>query len=318
MRVVLAGTPDVAVPSLDALLGSGHEVVAVLTRPDARAGRGRREVVSAVKHRAAEAGLPVLQPRRPGDPEALATLRDLAPDCVPVVAYGALVPPAALAVPRHGWVNLHFSLLPAWRGAAPVQHAVIAGDAVTGATTFRLDEGLDTGPVLGTLTEAVRPDDTAGSLLGRLAVAGAALLVATLDGLEAGALTPVPQPADGASSAPRLTVEDARVDWTAPALAVDRLVRGCTPAPGPWTTWRGERLELAPLRLTPDPHGADAIQHRPEGLAPGEVRLVDGAVVVGTGSHPVWLGDVRPAGKRDMPAADWARGARPGDGEAFT
>ncbi len=314
MRVVLAGTPDVAVPSLDALLGSGHEVVAVLTRPDARAGRGRHEVVSAVKRRAVDVGLPVLQPRRPGDPEALAALRDLAPDCVPVVAYGALVPPGALAVPRHGWVNLHFSLLPAWRGAAPVQHAIIAGDAVTGATTFTLEEGLDTGPVLGTLTEDVRADDTAGALLGRLAVAGASLLVATLDGLEAGALTPVPQPADGASSAPRLTVEDARVEWAAPALAVDRRVRGCTPAPGAWTTWRGERLKLAPL----PPHGDHALRVRPEGLPPGEVRLDDGAVAVGTGSHAVWLGDVRPAGKRDMPAADWARGARPGDGEAFT
>jgi methionyl-tRNA formyltransferase len=307
VRLVLAGTPAVAVPSLDALLASRHEVLAVLTRPDARAGRGRRGALSAVKERALAADLPVLQPRRPGDPDALAALRDLDIDCVPVVAYGALVPPAALAVPRHGWVNLHFSLLPAWRGAAPVQHALMAGDEVTGATTFRLDEGLDTGPVFGTLTEAVRPRDTAGTLLTRLAAAGANLLVATLDGIEAGTLDPRPQPDDRVSLAPRLAVDDARVDWRLPALVVDRRVRACTPAPGAWTLWRGERLKLGPVQPV---HGGDG-----DPPAPGEVRVHAGQVLVGTGSGPVALEEVRPAGRREMPAAAWARGARPEPGE---
>jgi methionyl-tRNA formyltransferase len=305
VRLVVAGTPSAAVPSLQALLDSSHEVVAVLTRPDARAGRGRREVAGPVKELALAAGVPVLQPARVGTPEVVQQLRDLAPDCCPVVAYGALVPPAALAVPRHGWVNLHFSLLPAWRGAAPVQHAIVAGDAVTGATVFRLEEGLDTGPVLGTLTESVRPRDTAGDLLGRLATAGAALLVAVLDALDSGAVQAIPQPADGVSLAPKLQVDDARVRWADPALAVDRRVRGCTPAPGAWTTARGERLKLGPVRLEP------AVVDLP----PGTLLAGGDAVLVGTGSHAVALGEVQPAGRRAMAAVDWARGLRPAAGE---
>src|SRR5688572_6547605 len=232
VRLVFAGTPAVSVPSLDALLDSRHEVVAVVSRPDAPAGRGRRLSRSPVAARATEAGVEILTPPTPRDPEFLQRLRALAPDCCPVVAYGALVPPQALAVPRHGWVNLHFSLLPAWRGAAPVQHAIRHGDDITGATTFRLDEGMDTGPVFGTLTEAVRPTDTSGDLLDRLATAGAGLLVATLDGIESGAVTAVPQPAEGVSMAPKLGTDDARVDWTVPSMHVDRLVRACTPDPG--------------------------------------------------------------------------------------
>jgi methionyl-tRNA formyltransferase len=316
VRVIVAGTPEVAVPSLDAVLASRHEVAAVLTRPDARSGRGRHAAQSPVKRRAVEAGVPVLQPAGLRDPEVLAELAALEPDCIPVVAYGALVPPAALAIPRLGWVNLHFSLLPAWRGAAPVQHAVMAGDDVTGATTFLIEEGLDTGPVLGTLTETVRPRDTAGDLLGRLAVAGASLLVATLDGLEDGALTAVPQPADGVTQAPKLTVEDARVDWAAPATAVDRHVRGCTPAPGAWTTWRGERLKLAPVTPVSGPEARPAQSDRP--LAPGELAVTREGVLVGTGTGPVVLGEVQPPGKRPMAADAWARGARPGPTERLS
>ncbi|WP_276509333.1 methionyl-tRNA formyltransferase, partial [Cellulomonas hominis] len=197
MRLLFAGTPAVALPSLDALLASRHEVVAVLTRPDARAGRGRTLTPSPVKERALEAGIEVLTPTTLRDPEVEERLAAIAPDAAPVVAYGNLVPPAVLDLPRHGWVNLHFSVLPAWRGAAPVQHAIIAGDEVTGASTFRLEAGLDTGPVYGTLTETIRPTDTAGDLLGRLADAGSGLLVRTLDALEEGILTPVPQPGDG-------------------------------------------------------------------------------------------------------------------------
>ncbi len=305
MRIVYAGTPEVAVPALDTLLASQHEVVAVVTRPDARAGRGRHEVASPVAVRAAEAGLETLKPARASDPDLLARLAELAPDCCPVVAYGALVPRRLLDLPRYGWVNLHFSLLPAWRGAAPVQHAVLHGDDVTGASVFTLEEGLDTGPVLAVMTEAVRSRDTSGDLLGRLSVAGAGLLVATLDALERGELAGVPQPADGVSLAPKITVDDARVDWAAPAVRVDRLVRACTPAPGAWTTWAGDRLGLGPV----EPLTAE------EGPAAGQVRVGRRDVLVGTGDgRAVRLGEVRPAGKKPMAADAWARGVRDLDG----
>ena len=305
MRLVLAGTPAAALPALEAVSASRHELVAVLTRPDAPAGRGRRQSRSAVATWADAHGVEVLQPARPAG--ALDRLAALRPDCCPVVAYGALLRADALALPAHGWVNLHFSLLPAWRGAAPVQRALMAGDPVTGASTFRLEEGLDTGPVYGTLTEPVQPDDTAGSLLERLAAAGAGLLVATLDGIEDGTLRPVPQPADGTSLAPKVTVEEARVDWALPEHVVDRRVRGCTPAPGAWTTWRGQRLKLSPLR----PAGAAD----PGGLAPGELRTGPDGVLVGTAGAALLLGELQPAGRRPMPAPDWARGARPSAGE---
>jgi methionyl-tRNA formyltransferase len=305
MRVLFAGTPDVAVPSLRAILASRHDVVAVLTRPDAPAGRGRTLTPSPVATVAGDAGVEVLAPVRPRDPEFLARLAEIAPDCAAVVAYGGLIPPAALDIPKHGWVNLHFSLLPAWRGAAPVQHAVLAGDEVTGASTFRLEEGLDTGPVYGSVTEAVRPEDTSGDLLDRLAGSGARLLVATLDGIEDGALVATPQSSDGISSAPKLTVADAEVRWTAPALQVDRLIRACTPAPGAWTTLRGLRLKLRPVSF--DQATSD--------LAPGEIRSDRDAVRVGTGSHAVRLGEVQPQGRTAMPASDWARGVRLEPGE---
>jgi methionyl-tRNA formyltransferase len=301
VRLVFAGTPDVAVPSLTALLASRHEVVAALTRPDAPAGRGRALRPSPVKEAAQAAGLEVLQPKHPRDEAFQARLRELDADVVPVVAYGALIPRSALEIPRIGWVNLHFSLLPAWRGAAPVQHALLAGDDLTGATTFLIEEALDSGPVFGTLTEEVRPTDTAGDLLGRLAGAGAGLLVATLDGIEDGAVQPLPQPADGVSLAPKLTTEDARVDWSAPALRVDRLVRACTPAPGAWTTFRDRRVKLGPVTRT-------------------DVRLAPGVLegdLVGTGTQAVRLGTVRPEGKGEMAASDWLRGLRPAPGEAF-
>ena len=310
MRLVVAGTPDTAVPSLLALLESSHEVVAVVTRPDARSGRGRTLTPSPVKEVALEHGLEVLTPATPRDPEFLSRLTAIAPDCCPVVAYGALVPRSALDVPAHGWVNLHFSLLPAWRGAAPVQRAVMSGDEVTGATTFVLEEGLDTGPVLGTLTETVRPDDTAGTLLDRLARAGAGLLVATMDGLADGSLRAVPQPADGVSHAPKLTTDEARIRWSLPAHVVDRHVRGCTPAPGAWTTLHGERLKVGPVRMPPAAGADAAAAPDAEPLTPGELHVTKRAVLVGTGSGPVELGEVRPPGKKPMPAADWARGVR--------
>jgi methionyl-tRNA formyltransferase len=303
VRLVFAGTPEPALPSLEALLASRHEVVAVVTRPDAPAGRGRGLRPSPVRQRAVEAGLEVLTPARPREEAFQERLRALAPDCVPVVAYGALIPSSLLDLPPHGWVNLHFSLLPAWRGAAPVQHALLHGDEVTGASTFRLEQGLDTGPVFGVLTERVRSTDTSGDLLQRLAVAGAELLVATLDGLEAGQVQGVPQPADGVSLAPKITSADARVDWTAPAVRVDRLVRACTPVPGAWTTLRDRRVKLGPVTTTG------------EELPPGQLTA-DG--LVGTGTTAVRLGEVRPEGRGAMAAGDWLRGLRLEPGEAFT
>lgn len=307
MRLVFAGTPETSVPALDALLASDHEVAAVVTRPDARSGRGRHLDASPVAVRAAEAGVEVLKPAKARDPEFLDRLRAIAPDCCPVVAYGALLPREALDIPRHGWVNLHFSLLPAWRGAAPVQRAILHGDDVTGAATFQIEEGLDTGPVYGVLTEPIRPTDTTGDLLGRLAVAGAGLLLDTMNGIEAGVLEPRSQPTEGVSHAAKLTPEDGRVDWRTPALHIDRLVRACTPAPGAWTTFRDARLKLGPVRPAPDA----------EGLAPGELRAGKKEVLVGTATHPVALGDVQPQGKRRMAAADWIRGVDLTDKDAL-
>ncbi len=301
MRLVFVGTPATAVPSLDALLKSGHEVAAVVTRPDAPAGRGLRLAPSPVAQRGEAAGLEVLKPAKPGDPDFLDRLRQIAPDCCPVVAYGALIPQRALDVPPHGWVNLHFSLLPAWRGAAPVQHAILHGDDVTGATTFRIVAALDAGPVFGVVTEPIQPDETAGELLERLAVSGAELLVATLDGIESGQLVAREQPADGVSLAPKINAEDARVRWADPAVAIGRLVRACTPAPGAWTELDGTRVKLWPF--------AGVGGGEPD-LAPGQLRVRGPAALVGTGTQPVQLGDVQAHGKRRMPAADWLRGLR--------
>jgi methionyl-tRNA formyltransferase len=308
VRLVFAGTPEVAVPSLQALLASErHEVVAVVTRPNAPAGRGQRPTRSPVGTLADKAGLEVLTPHRPSEPDFLARLSELAPECCPVVGYGALLPRAALDIPRHGWVNLHFSLLPAWRGAAPVQAAIWHGDEITGASTFALEEGLDTGPVYGTVTEVIRAEDTAGELLFRLAGAGAGLLVATLDGIADGTLRPVPQRADGVSHAPKLTARDAHVDFSVPAFAVHRQVRALTPLPGAWSWFRDQRVGLGPVRLADASNGA--------GLAPGELRVTKREVLVGTATGAVRLGELTAPGKRAMPAADWARGARPQSGE---
>jgi methionyl-tRNA formyltransferase len=305
MRLIFAGTPEVALPSLDAIAASRHELVAVVTRPDAPAGRGRRLVRSPVGAWADERGIEVLTPERPREPEFQQRLRELSPDCAPVVAYGALVPPSALEIPKHGWVNLHFSLLPAWRGAAPVQQAVLHGDEVTGASVFELEAGLDTGPVYGTVTDQIRFNDTSGDLLERLAREGAGLLVAVLDAIEAGTARAHPQPHDGVSLAPKLSVDDARIRWADPAFAVDRRIRACTPAPGAWTTLRDDRLKLGPVR---------PIANGPF-LEPGELRAERSQVLVGTATTPVQLGEVRAAGKKPMAATDWARGMRIEAGE---
>jgi len=303
VRIVFAGTPAPALPSLRALLDSDHDVIAVVSRPDVPTGRGRKIAAAPVSALAREAGVELLTPDSPRDPDFVARLRQLAPDAAAVVAYGAILRQELLEVPGHGWVNLHFSLLPAWRGAAPVQAAIRAGDDITGASSFRLEAGLDTGPVYGSVTEPIRPGDTTGTLLERLSASGARLLVATMDGIADGSITAVPQPTEGVSLAPKVTAADAELDWTLPALAVDRLVRSVTPAPGAWTFSPWGRLLLGPVQACDFP-----------GLQPGELRTQKNQVLVGTGTDAVRLGEVRPPGKRAMAAADWARGIRPGPG----
>ncbi|POH57465.1 methionyl-tRNA formyltransferase [Arthrobacter glacialis] len=296
MRILFAGTPAVALPSLEALRAAGHEIVAVLTRPDAPLGRKRVLTPSPVAARAQELGLPVIKANKIDD-EAAAAIAAAAPEVAAIVAYGALIPESALTIPTHGWINLHFSLLPAWRGAAPVQHSVINGDQVTGAATFLLEKGLDTGPIYGTMTEGIRPTDTSAELLERLSHSGAVLLAQTMGGLEAGALSGVTQQGE-ISLAPKLTLEDGHVRWSDPALAIDRRVRGVTSEPGAWTLLGGQRFKLEPVLLRPDVTD----------LAPGQLRVETKSVLVGTGSHAIELVNVQPAGKKLMKATDWARG----------
>jgi methionyl-tRNA formyltransferase len=293
------------VPSLQRLIESPrHDVVAVLTRPDAASGRRAKPSPSPVARLALEHDIPLMRPSRPNSDEFVAELTELAPDCCAVVAYGALLSERLLAVPTHGWVNLHFSLLPSWRGAAPVQAALAAGDTVTGATTFQIEPALDSGPVFGVVTETVRPTDTAGELLERLSISGAALLETTLDGIADGSLTPVPQPKDGVTIAPKITVEQARVRWDLPAQVVDRRIRAVTPNPGAWTMIGDLRVKLGPVSVD---------DSAPEPLPPGLIRVDRDGVRVGTASQPVVLGIIQPPGKKPMNAADWARGARLGE-----
>ncbi|ORL98233.1 methionyl-tRNA formyltransferase [Prescottella equi] len=299
MRIVFAGTPEPAVPSLRRLIESErHEVVAVVARPDAVAGRGRKLVRSPIGQLADEHRIEVLTPKSASDPEFLARLQELAPDACPVVAYGNLLPRPVLDVPRFGWMNLHFSLLPAWRGAAPVQAAINAGDEMTGATVFALDEGMDTGPVYGVVTEAIRTTDTAGALLARLSESGAILLESVLDGVEDGALQAVPQPREGVSHAPKVSVESARIRWDQPALAVHRHVRSVTPTPGAWTMIGDLRVKIGPVTLAQD------------SLPPGRIEIRKDGFYVGTSTTAVRLDQVQPQGKKQMAAVDWARGAR--------
>lgn len=296
MKVLFAGTPAVALPSLEALRAAGHEIVAVLTRPDAPLGRKRVLTPSPVAARAEELGLNLIKADRI-DADAAAAITAAAPEVAAIVAYGALIPESALTIPEHGWINLHFSLLPAWRGAAPVQHSIINGDQVTGASTFLLEKGLDTGPVFGTMTEAIGPHDTSAALLERLSRSGAVLLAQTIDGIGAGMVSGVPQQGE-VSLAPKLTLEDGHVQWHEPALAINRRIRGVTTEPGAWTMLAGQRFKLGPVLLRTDVTD----------LAPAVVRLEPKSVLVGTGSHAVELVDVQPAGKKLMKATDWARG----------
>jgi methionyl-tRNA formyltransferase len=303
VRLVFAGTPEAALPALRRLIDSPrHDVVAVLTRPDAVSGRRGKPEPSPVAREALDRGIPLLRPARPNSAEFVGELSELAPECCAVVAYGALLRDPLLAVPPRGWINLHFSLLPAWRGAAPVQAAIAAGDTITGATTFRIEPSLDSGPIYGVVTETIQLTDTAGDLLERLAVSGAALLSTTLDGIAEGTLTPRPQPSDGVSIAPKVTVEQARVRWDLPAPVVERRIRAVTPSPGAWTLIGELRVKLGPVHLDDG--------KPPNALLPGAIHVDRKSVWIGTGSEPVRLGQIQPPGKKLMNAADWARGAR--------
>ena len=305
MRVVFAGTPDIALPTLNAIAESRHEIVAVLTRPDAPSGRGRKLAASPIAQRAEEWGIEVLKPDHPRDQDFQARLRDLAPDCCPVVAYGALLPQSALDIPRLGWVNLHFSLLPEYRGAAPVQRAVWNGEEFSGATTFRIVKELDAGPTFGVMTQLLAPDETAGSLFDKLSDGGAGLMVATLDALEDGAIEARPQPLEGITYAPKIAVEDAQIDWTRAAVALDHQIRACTPAPGAWTLLDGERFKVGPATVVDGD------------LKAGEIDVRKNDVIVGAGSQCLRLGLVKAFGKKEMPAGDWARGVRLESGASF-
>ena len=299
MRLLFAGTPEAALPSLRTLLDSHHEVVGVLTQPDARTGRGRKLRPSPVKTLALEAGIPVVTPATLRDDAVRQQLRDLAPDAAPVVAYGNLIPQAALGIPRHGWINLHFSLLPAWRGAAPAQRAVLAGQRRTGMSVFRIEKGLDTGDVLTTAPTTIGEFETAGELLERMAEDGAALLLQALDALADGSAELTPQDHAAATHAAKLTTAEAQIDWSLPAEQVSAHIRGMSPQPGAWTLLDGARTKILGIEAAPE--------HAP--LPPGRIEAGKRQVLVGTGTAPIALSTLAPAGKKPMRAADWARGA---------
>ena len=291
MRIAFAGTPLAAVPTLTALLASDHEVAFVVTRPDAPAGRGRTLTASPVAELAEASGVSILKTSNLLEHKT----RFSEVDCVVVVAFGAMVPKDLLEVPKHGWINVHFSLLPQWRGAAPVQYAILSGDEFTGVTTFTIDEGLDTGPMLAYLTTQIALGETATDLLDRLSIEGAQLALATLAGIEKGSILPLHQPIDGISHAPKITVADAQIRWGDPALAVDRRIRSVTKDPGAWTMFGDTRIKLQPVTIAP----------QVTDLAPGQVELRDGDVLVGTGSHAVALGQVQEAGRNLTDAKTW-------------
>jgi len=305
MRLVFAGTPEAAVPSLRVLAASVHEVVLVVTRPDAPLGRKRVLTPSPVAQASAELGLPVLRTARL-DAAATAEITATEPELGVIVAYGGLVREPLLSAPAHGWINLHFSLLPRWRGAAPVQHALIAGDDETGASVFRLVPELDAGDVYGERRQPVRAEATAGDVLGALAQDGAELLHEVVDAIAAGEARATPQSGEP-TYAPKLTIADGALDFTLPAAAVLARLRGVTPEPGAFTTVGGARVKILAAHEAAD---ADA------GPEAGRIALAGRDVLIGTATHPVVLDRVQPAGRGPMAAADWWRGVRVDDPRA--
>lgn len=299
-RAVFFGTPDWAVPSLERLSASDIEVAGVVTNPDRPAGRGYEMQASPVKAAAEKEGLPVWQPEKARDPELMERLQELQPDVCVVVAYGKILPAALLEVPRRGFVNVHFSLLPAYRGAAPVQRAVMDGLSETGVSIMVLTEGMDEGPVLAGRPEPIGPEDTAGTVGERLAVVGADLLVPTLDAYLSGELEPVAQEHEAATYAPKLSTDEARIEWTEPAVTIASKIRGLQPAPGAWTMLGDARLKI---------HKAVPVEG--EHLAAGSLRTDPEALVAGTGDGNLAILEAQLAGKKKMSGLEIARGLRP-------
>jgi methionyl-tRNA formyltransferase len=301
---VFAGTAPFAVPSLEALLGAGHRVAAVYTQPDRPAGRGRKLSASAVKQAALEAGIEVRQPLTLRTPHAAPELAALAPDLLVVVAYGLILPPAILAVPRLGALNVHGSLLPRWRGAAPVERALLAGDVETGVCIMQMDAGLDTGPVFAQRREPIRAEDTAGSLRERLAALGAQALCEVVADIERGTAVATPQPAEGACYAAKIDKREAQLDWAQPAAVLERAVRAFAPAPLAWTLWRGQRLRVGGARA------------RVGNGAPGEVLAADAAgIEIACGAGSLLLTALQAEGGRMLSAREFLAGRRIEPGE---
>jgi len=296
LRIVFAGTPEFAVPPLEGLLAAGHELVAVYTQPDRPAGRGQALAASPVKRHALESGLTVEQPATLKSPDAVGRLRSVDADLMVVVAYGLILPQAVLDVPRLGCWNIHAALLPRWRGAAPIQRAILAGDAVTGITIMQMEAGLDTGPVLLVHETPIGPRELGGELHDRLSRLGAEAIVAAIDEWQAGRITPVPQPAEGATYAAKLSKAEARIDWAQPAVAIDRQVRAFNPWPVAETTWDGKQLRV--WQCEPEPSEVHS--------APGTVlEACGGRIVVATGAGALRLQQVQVAGRRAMSAAEF-------------
>ncbi len=297
MRIVFFGTPEFAVPSLERLLHERHDIAAVVTQPDKPQGRSRSRLVEpAVKLAAERAGLPVLQPERPVGDVFLASLRRLDPDLGVVVAYGHILRRELLTLPPRGMINIHASLLPRFRGAAPVQHAILAGDAVTGVSIMRMEEGLDSGPVLYRSETPIAENETAGELSSRLAELGAGALIQTLTRLAGKALHGDPQDATQVTYAPKVDRGTARLDWTRPPAALARQVRAFDPAPGAWTHHAGEPLKL---------FGPTPLDRQGE---PGTVLAAGDELLVAAGDGSVAFREVQPAGKTRLPVAAWVRG----------
>ena len=294
MRIAFAGTPEVAVESLAALRKSNHEIAFVITRPDAPTGRGKVITPSPVAQFADEHGIAVVKTNDVTNVE----VSDL--DAVIVVAFGAMIPEAQLAAPKFGWLNLHFSLLPKWRGAAPVQRALFAGDTQTGVTIFRIDKGLDTGPVVGQSTCSISADEDAGELFARLIALGNAELLAVLENLASGHAAFVEQSDEGISHAAKIRTEDAHINWSTPAIQIHNQIRACTPIPGAWTNLGELRVKVSNSSLAQSEIN----------LAPGQAVVIDGEVFVGTTSHAITIGNVQPAGKTKMLATAWLNGIR--------
>lgn len=296
MRIAFAGTPESAVSPLQALVHSHHDIAFVVTRPDAPTGRGRVLTPSPVATFAAENELQVFKP------EHIADIADKFADidAVIVIAYGAMIPESLLDVPKHGFINLHFSLLPTWRGAAPVQHTILNGDELTGVTAFRIDKGLDTGPILGTVSTQVTASENSGELLERLTDMGSMLMLQLLDGLQSGQVTAHEQSPHDVSYAHKISTDDARIVWTHPGLAVVRRIRAMAPAPGAWTMHGDERIKIAHAQLAMDVTD----------LAPGEVRVTDGKILVGTASQAIEVLQAQRPGKTMSPAKQWADSLR--------